>query len=78
MSLRRNGTRSAAPQILSLFSNLVYGRVPEPAIPIKQEFEIVKTDPEFMEGKATRKDVKIRLSNEKGEMEMHFLVFVPK
>lgn len=65
------------PEILSLFSNLVYGSIPEPATPIKQEFEVVKTDPEFMGGKATRKDVKIRLSNDKGEMEMHFLVFSP-
>ena len=65
------------PQILSLFSNLVYGTVPEPASPIQQEFEVVKTDPNFMGGKATRKDVKIRLSNEKGEIAMHFLVFVP-
>lgn len=65
------------PQILALFSSLVYGSVPEPANPIRQEFEVVKTDPEFMGGKATRKDVKIRLSNESGRMEMHFLVFVP-
>ena len=65
------------PQILSLFSNLIYGKVPEPASPIRQEFEVVKTDPDFMGGKATRKDVKIRLSNEKGKIEMHFLVFVP-
>ena len=65
------------PQILALFSNLIYGRVPDPAFPIKQTFEVVKTDPNFMDGKATRKDVKIRLSNENGEKEMHFLVFVP-
>lgn len=33
------------PQILSLFSNLIYGRVPAPSIPIKVEFEAVNTDP---------------------------------
>ncbi len=65
------------PEILSLFSNLIYGRVPAPAYPIETSFEVVKTDPEFMEGKATRKDVKIRFRNEKGEISMHFLVFVP-
>jgi hypothetical protein len=65
------------PQILSLFANLVYGRVPKPASPIKTEFEVVKTDPEFMGGKATRKDVQIRLSNEKGRVDMLVLVFVP-
>jgi len=65
------------PQILSLFGNLVYGRVPEPESPIKTEFEVVKTDPEFMGGKATRKDVQIRFSNDKGKADMLVLVFVP-
>jgi hypothetical protein len=65
------------PEIMSLFANLIYGRIPEPVSPIETEFEVVKEDPEFMGGKATRKDVKIRLSNEQGNIEMHFLVFVP-
>jgi len=65
------------PQILSLFSNLVYGRVPEPPEPIQIAFEVTKTDPEYMDGKATRKDVEIRLSNANGEVKMHVLVFVP-
>ena len=65
------------PQILSLFSNLVYGRVPEPEDPIKTEFEVKQTDPEFMGGKATRKDVQLRLSNGRGKVEMLILVFVP-
>jgi hypothetical protein len=65
------------PQILSLFSNFIYGRVPEPDSPIKVEFRVMKTDPEFMGGKATRKDVGIRFSNDKGRAEMLVLVFVP-
>ncbi len=65
------------PEILGLFSNLIYGRVPEPASPLEQEFEIVSTDKDFMDGKATRKDVKIHLRNEQGTISMHFLVFVP-
>jgi hypothetical protein len=65
------------PQILSLFGNLVYGCVPEPESPIKTVFKVLKTDPKFMDGKATRKDVQIRLSNDKGAVEMLVLVFVP-
>jgi hypothetical protein len=65
------------PQILSLFGNLVYGCVPEPESPIKTVFKVRKTDPKFMGGKATRKDVQIRLSNAKGAVEMLVLVFVP-
>jgi len=65
------------PQILSLFANLVYGRVPQPESPVKMEFEVKKTDPKFMGGKATRKDVQIRFKNDKGRAQMLVLVFVP-
>lgn len=65
------------PQILSLFSNLIYGRVPVPAEPIKTEFSVLKQDNSFMGGKATRKDVRIRFSNKLGSVDMLVLVFVP-
>ncbi len=65
------------PQILSLFANLIYGRVPQPEDPVRTRFEVSRTDPEFMGGKATRKDVRIRLSNEEGQAEMLVLVYVP-
>ena len=65
------------PQILALFANLIYGRVPQPPSPIEMECEVTKTDPRFMEGRATRKDVFIRFSNDQGQAEMLILVFVP-
>jgi hypothetical protein len=37
----------------------------------------MKTDSKFMGGKATRKDVQIRLYNDKGKVDMLVLVFVP-
>ena len=36
------------PQIMSLFSNLVYGRVPEPSTPMKLTFREVKKNEDFM------------------------------
>ncbi|MCP5526145.1 MAG: hypothetical protein H7A47_04970 [Verrucomicrobiales bacterium] len=65
------------PQILSLFSNLIYGRVPEPEIPIETTFEVVRSDPRFMDGRATRKEVRIRFASDNGAVEMLVLVFVP-
>lgn len=65
------------PQIMSLFANLIYGRVPEPGSPLQVAFKVQKTDPEFMGGKATRKDVRIRITSDKGEANMRVLVFVP-
>jgi hypothetical protein len=65
------------PQIMSLFGNLVYGTVPAPESPIKVTFDVVQTDRQFMNGLATRKDVRIRFQNAKGKAEMLILVFVP-
>ena len=65
------------PEILALFSNLIYGRVPPPADPLEASFSTVKSDPDFMGGKATRKDVDIRIGNRNGEVTMRFLVFAP-
>ena len=64
------------PQIMSLFSNLVYGRVPEPSTPMKLTFREVKKDGAFMRGKATRKDVEIQIKTEKGAKTMRILLFV--
>jgi hypothetical protein len=65
------------PPILSLFSNLVYGGVPEARYPVETGFETVRTDHQFMGGIATRRDVSIRFSNELGSAEMLILVFTP-
>ena len=65
------------PQILALFSNILYGCVPQPQSPTKTEFEVTKTDSEFLSGKATRKDVRIQFENDRGKAEMIILVFVP-
>jgi len=65
------------PQIMSLYGNLIYGTVPAPESPVQVTFDVVKTDPTFMNGAATRKDVQIRFKNEKGEADMLVLVFVP-
>ena len=65
------------PQILSLYSNLIYGRVPEPEKPINITFNLVKEDKGFMKGKATRKDIDIIISNDKDSKTMRFLVFSP-
>jgi hypothetical protein len=65
------------PQLMALFGNLIYGVVPAPESPITTTFGVVKTDREFMEGKATRKDVRLRFENAKGSAEMQILVFTP-
>jgi hypothetical protein len=66
------------PQILSLFANLVYGRVPEPEFPITTQYKVLSTDQEFREGKGTRKDVRILLSNERAQASMTVRLVIPR
>ncbi len=65
------------PQIMALFGNLIYGVVPAPESPIRTTVEVIKTNLDFMGGRATRKDVRIRFENAKGKAEMVILVFTP-
>ena len=65
------------PQIVALFSNLIYGRVPQPTSPIETRYELRHKNLHFMDGKATKRDIVIRFKNERGEAEMRVLVFTP-
>ncbi len=65
------------PQIMALLGNLIYGTVSAPESPLKVTCDVAQTDPQFMDGLATRKDVRIRFENAKGKAEMLILVFVP-
>jgi len=70
--------QSRRPQILALFSNLIYGRVPVPENAVQHRYAEVSSDPEFLGGKAVRKVVKIELSNKRGMAEMNVLLIFPK
>ena len=65
------------PEIISLFSNLVYGRIPVPTDPVKAEYSIISQDTEFLNEKGTRKDLIIKLKNSKGNVKMRVLIIVP-
>lgn len=65
------------PQILALFSNLVYGRIPEQAHPIETSYEVIESDDAFMDGRATRQRIRIRFTNARGDASMVVVLFVP-
>ncbi len=65
------------PQIVSLFSNIVYGCVPTPESPIQTEYKVEATDERFMAGKAVRKEVRIRFSNDNGQADIVIQVITP-
>lgn len=63
------------PQILELFRNHVYGRVP--ATPYQKSFEIVHEDPHAMDGAATLKQVDITITAAAKTLTIHLTLFVP-
>lgn len=70
-------TAKRRPQILGLFSHMLYGSIPAPTSPLETTFTLNALDEEFLQGKATRKHVLIRFSNERGTARMSAMVFVP-
>ena len=55
------------PQLIALFGNLLYGVVPSPEVPVQTTTELLKTDRRFLDGQATRKDVRLRFHNRSEE-----------
>ena len=65
------------PQLMGLFANLIYGEVPSPDSPIRTTHTVLKTDRNFLDRRAVRKEVRIRFENARGSAEMQILVFTP-
>lgn len=65
------------PEIVSLFSNLIYGKIPVPIDPIKVTYRIENLDSDYSSAKGTKKEVIITLKNSLGEKDMRILVITP-
>lgn len=65
------------PEIMRVFAEQVYGKIPRAAAPIRQRFDVIEEDTTFLEGLCTRKVVRIRVENEYGKVEMPMLLFIP-
>lgn len=64
------------PEVLELFRKHVYGRVPENATK-GVGFEVIETDAEAMEGKATLVRVRIRFAEGVDDPSMNLVTFIP-
>jgi len=62
-------------EVLGLFQTHVYGR--SPAKPANLVYEVTKTDPQALGGKATRKEVAIYLTGKKDGPRLDLQLFVP-
>ena len=51
------------PQLVSLFSNVLYGKVPLPESPLQITYHRIHSDPTALNGKAERNDIRIQISN---------------
>jgi len=64
------------PEIIALFENSVYGKIPEMELDIS--YKLVKIDKDALDGKAIQKEVIATFSNGKESLEMNMLIFLPK
>ncbi len=77
ISTAEQWNRIRRPQILALFSNLVYGTVPNASFPIKTTYQEQEIDRQFLNGKATRRRVVIEFRNENGAASISMQIVTP-
>ena len=63
------------PELLKLFSHYMYGQQPKQRITYL--FDVTKTVPDFLNGKATLKEVELDLSPKPLESPVHLLIIIP-
>jgi hypothetical protein len=63
------------PELLELFRTHVYGR--SPAAPRRIRYEVTSTDPQALDGKATRKEVTVFLTARPDGPKLNLLLYVP-
>jgi hypothetical protein len=63
------------PEILSLFAEHVYGKVPEGEVEV--DFEVTANYPDALDGAATLREVKVTFSSDIGSHDMSLLMFIP-
>ena len=72
----RTWTEKRRPELLRLFETHVYGRTP--AGGPKARFQVTKTDPSALGGRATRKDVAITFGDGAAARRLNLLVYLPR
>lgn len=75
ISNREDWLKIRRPEILELFASQVYGRVP--LTPYKQEFRVVKEDPNAMDGQATLKLIDVIITANSKTLTIHLGLFLP-
>jgi hypothetical protein len=63
------------PEILELFRTHVYGRVPDTEY--QTRFQVVRQDPDAMDGDATLKQVEITITAAEKSLTIHLVLFIP-
>jgi len=66
------------PQILALFSHLIYGRIPVPIDPLQINYDNRIIEGNYLDGLATKKIVDISFKNKFGTNNMSVLIIHPK
>ena len=70
--------KSRRPELLSLFSKLIYGEPLTTTSKIDVKYETIRENPNALNGKAICKQVKISLSNHNLVSEIYLLIYLPK
>ena len=71
----RTWVEKRRPEILNLFETEVYGRIPGQST--NMAYHVTSTEPDSLDGKATRKEVSILFTDQKGAPKINILIYLP-
>jgi hypothetical protein len=74
ITTRKQWEKIRRPELLSIFTEQVYGKTPTQKLPLK--FEVTSVDPNALAGKATRKEITVFFSEDKTKR-MNILLYLP-
>lgn len=69
--------RVRRPQIMGLLAGNIYGRIPLPEEQPSVRYETLSTDTACLDGRCTRKHLRVHFANACGEVRMHLVVYTP-
>jgi len=77
VTTRRQWIEERRPELMRLFQTEVYGRVPQPAAPVRSTFQIRSEDKQALGGAAVRRQISILFSNKADGPRMDVLLYLP-
>jgi (4-O-methyl)-D-glucuronate---lignin esterase len=78
VTTREEWTNERRPELVRIFEEQVYGKVPQPPRPVRPTFHILSEDKQALGGKAIRREITIEFLDKADAPRIVLLIYLPK